>query len=420
MNLVEHSAAEEMAAQLADALADPPVTDPAERYGPDSPRWNGQSLSEGATGIAILHGVRAQAGLSGWGRVRAWLSLATEEEVSAGPGAGLWHGAPALAFSLSVVVRPGEDDQLMKRLDTVVASMTRSRLQAAEARMASAQRPDLGEFDLVHGLTGFGAFLLRRDPYGDLVRHVLAYLVRLTEPIPADDPASDSVPGWWTLQVPTGKPEDDFLGGHSDHGMAHGITGPLALLATSKRAGVTVDGQMTAIDRICAWLDTHHEEGPTGPWWPERLTHTELQKGRSSQGGPARPSWCYGAPGITRALQLAGLALGDRTRQRKAEEALLRCVTDPVQLNWLEGPSLCHGWAGVTAVTWFAAVDALTPALRDRLPFLMNSLIEHAHRKPSRSWTKPGLIDGTAGAALILHTIATQTTEGWERNLLIN
>ncbi|MFC3980464.1 lanthionine synthetase C family protein [Streptosporangium jomthongense] len=409
-----------MAAQLADALAEPPMTDPAEGYGPDSPRWNGQSLSEGAAGIAILHGVRAQTGLSGWERVRDWLSLAAEEEVSAGPGAGLWHGAPALAFSLSVAVRPGEGDQLTKRLDAVVASMTRSRLHAAEARMASAQRPEPGEFDLVRGLTGLGAFLLRRDPHGDLIRRVLTYLVRLTKPIPADDPAGDSVPGWWTLQVPTGKPKDGFLGGHSDHGMAHGITGPLALLATSKRAGVTVDGQTTAIDRICGWLDTHQEEGPAGPWWPERLTHTELQKGRSSQGGPARPSWCYGAPGITRTLQLAGLALHDRTRQRKAEEALLRCVADPVQLSWLEGPSLCHGWAGVTAVSWFAAMDALTPALRDRLPFLVGSLIEQARRKPSSSWTKPGLVDGTAGAALILHTIATRTATGWERNLLIN
>ncbi|MGH3687574.1 MAG: hypothetical protein ACRDSM_21530, partial [Pseudonocardiaceae bacterium] len=43
---------------------------------------------------------------------------------------------------------------------------------------------------LVRGLTGLGAYLLRRDPGGDLVGRVLAYLVALTEPLAADDDAA--------------------------------------------------------------------------------------------------------------------------------------------------------------------------------------------------------------------------------------
>ncbi|MGH8910153.1 MAG: lanthionine synthetase LanC family protein [Egibacteraceae bacterium] len=46
------------------------------------------------------------------------------------------------------------------------------------------------------------------------------------------------------------------------------------------------------------------------------------------QPGPQRPSWCYGTPGLTRAQQLAALALGDRQRQRQAENALAGCITD--------------------------------------------------------------------------------------------
>lgn len=47
---------------------------------------------------------------------------------------------------------------------------------------------------------------------------------------------------------------------------------------------------------------------------------------------PARPSWCYGTPGLARARQLAGLALRDLARQEAAEHALAstRCSTTPM------------------------------------------------------------------------------------------
>jgi hypothetical protein len=90
--------------------------------------------------------------------------------------------------------------------------------------MAAGVRPSLSEFDLVRGPTGLGAYLLRRDPDGDLVRRVLAYLVQLTEPLPADDEAGLSAPGWWTSDVPSGQPHTALDAGHANLGMAHGIS----------------------------------------------------------------------------------------------------------------------------------------------------------------------------------------------------
>ena len=54
-----------------------------------------------------------------------------------------------------------------------------------------------------------------------------------------------------------------------------------------------------------------------------------------------------GTPGLARAQQLAALALGDRARQQAAEDALARCLADPVQLARISDPALCHGWAGL-------------------------------------------------------------------------
>jgi hypothetical protein len=410
-------AAATVAEELSDALAVPPPPEPGDDYSPNIPRWRDQSLSKGAAGVAVLHGVRAQDGLGSTDAVHAWLARATREDLDAGPGAGLWFGAPAVAFAATTAA-PGQYPRAVRCLDAAVTELVRARLDAAAVRIAAAARPALSEFDLVRGLTGLGAYLLRRDMHGDLVRRVLAYLVRLTEPVPAADDAGPDAPGWWTSDVPSGSSDPALAAGHANLGMAHGIAGPLALLALAMRHGITVDGHAAAINRICHWLDNWRHQAPAGPWWPERVTLPELHTGRSVRPGPSRPSWCYGTPGLARAQQLAGLAVGDPARQQVAEHALARCLSDPAQLDRITDPALCHGWAGLVATAWCAAADARAPHIGAHLPRLLDTLLDHADDTPPGRL--PGLIEGSAGVALTLHSIATGTAGGWQTSLLLD
>ncbi|MEU1275614.1 lanthionine synthetase LanC family protein [Streptomyces sp. NPDC005799] len=119
----------------------------------------------------------------------------------------------------------------------------------------------------------------------------------------------------------------DGPGGHGNFGLAHGITGPLAL-ATALRHGHTAPGQTQAITRICDWLDRWRSGTDSRTWWPDLITRAEHRRGELQRPGPRRPSWCYGTPGIARAQQLAGLALGDSARQRQVEQALVGCLAD--------------------------------------------------------------------------------------------
>jgi hypothetical protein len=138
----------------------------------------------------------------------------------------------------------------------------------------------------------------------------------------------------------------------------------------------------------------------------------------AGQPGPARPSWCYGTPGLARAQQLAGLALPDPARQEMAEHALARCLADPHQLARLTDPALCHGQAGLIMTAWCAGADARSPGIAAHLPRLVNTLVTHAKDTPPEQ--PHGLIEGVAGVALTLHTIATGTTRGWPTCLLLN
>jgi hypothetical protein len=240
-----------------------------------------------------------------------------------------------------------------------------------------------------------------------------------------------SLPGWWVGHDPhLGGASAEFTGGHANLGLAHGVTGPLALLAQALRRGIQVDGQREAVETLCTWLDTWRQDADAGPWWPQWITRDELRTGRPRQRGPLRPSWCYGTPGIARAQQLAAIVTHDVVRQAAAESALARCLSDSAQLGRVTDSGLCHGWAGVHQTAWRAAQDARTPEIRRCLPQLADHLVSHVRSEPcepaigrgARTADPDGLLEGAAGLALALQTAAHDAppiTE-WDACLLIN
>ncbi|MGW0802828.1 lanthionine synthetase C family protein [Nonomuraea sp. NPDC002799] len=366
-----------------------------------------QSLSGGAAGIALLHIERASAGSAGWQEAHDWLSAATHDDFTTGAGACLYHGAPALAFALDPAPHAGYRPA-QTLLDEAVAALTRDRLAAAFQRMERGERPALAEFDLISGLTGLGAHLWRHDPGSDLVKDVLAYLIRLTEPV-------DGLPGWWTLSS-SRRALQAPPGGHGNNGMAHGIAGPLTLLALTARAGLVLPGHMEAIGRIGGWLDGWQQDHLGAPWWPEMITLSELHRGRTAQLGPHRPSWCYGTPGLARAQQLAALATGDTDRRTTAEAALTGCLNDPHQLRRIIDRSLCHGTAGLFMTVTAFATDAIAP---HHLP--ISCVTELLLDGPTATNTPPGFLTGLAGYGLALHTLAHDAppTTAWDTCLLL-
>src|SRR5262249_44410038 len=145
---------------------------------------------------------------------------------------------------------------------------------------------------------------LRAGGPGELValRAVLAALAGLAA-------ESDGPPRWHT---PPAVLADEGMARESPHGnlncgLAHGIPGPLALLALAQRAGTVLPGQMAAVERIAGWLVQNRTSDEWGYGWP-----TSVRLGAAGRQVPptevARSAWCYGAPGVARAVWLAGEA----------------------------------------------------------------------------------------------------------------
>ena len=122
---------------------------------------------------------------------------------------------------------------------------------------------------------------------------------------------------------------------------------------------------------------------------------------------------------ISRAGQVASIALGDRCGQRRYEDALARCLRDPAQLDRVTGVGLCHGAAGLYMTAWRAARDSESPGVAACLPDLAARLHRQAILDDR---TDQGFLDGCAGTALALHTAASGTSpaSGWDACLLIS
>jgi hypothetical protein len=365
--------------------------------GPDigTAGW-GQRLADGGAGIALLHIERARAGTTDWNQVHRLAKAMTAEPIQAHPDAvSLFQGAPAVAYALHTAGHPAYRPAL-ERLDRCVKASVSIRLRSGHRRIDQQHLPETREYDLINGLTGLGVYLLHR--YGDhqLLREVLRYLVRLSQPLHA---GGQRLPGWWSSGSPDRHTAARWDGGHAGFGMAHGTAGPLALLSVAMQRGVTVDRHEDAIHTICDWTDRWRVDQNDDTWWPEVLDRNELRTGTVAHPGPHRPSWCYGTPGIARALQLAGIALGEPCRTRHAEQALLHCITDDHQLAQLTDAGLCHGWAGLVHTARRAAASATTAELAAAAAATAERMRRHLRERGRPA--SDGFLDGTAGIHLV-------------------
>ncbi|MFD6185086.1 lanthionine synthetase C family protein [Streptomyces goshikiensis] len=457
MSARQHDALRARAAATVTAVARR-LTDPAaaDHPTPDVSPFRAASLSDGAPGIALLHAElsRAEPGPDGgggaggdpvhrdaalrWVRRAAALAALAGKAPAPGPQ-GLYGPLAALSFALHRTADgPGAQGAARSHLREQVAELAGGRAAREERRLA--ERPGSGPgpgsgsgsgsgfttftaYDVISGQTGLGAHLLELGhPAEPALTRVLRALIALSRPVRTHD---RGLPGWWVaLDGASYRPVAPARG-HANLGMAHGMPGPLALLAIAWREGVRVPGQRAAVTDLAQWLLARRCADAAGPWWPGQLSLGPAQP------EPGRPSWCYGTPGIARALQLAGLALEVPDWQEAGVEAL-RAALARADLAETAEAGLCHGLAGLLQITWRAARDSGDPELAERVPQLAARLLELVDETAPYGFAaapgeRPpeehpgGFLTGAAGAALALHTFATDAEPAtrWDRALLL-
>jgi class I lanthipeptide synthase len=394
---------------------------------PQSIYWEPHGIAQGDAGLALMYSyLDACFPGDAWdATAHGYLTLAARGAEQSGYLApGIFAGLSGLAFAAWCLSRHGARYQrLLRTVEEVFLPQT---VTLAGALSHHTGGISVSQFDLISGLSGVGAYLLCRRQSEEAtatLRTILGSLVALTG-------QANGLPSWYT---PAHLMGDEAMArlyphGHLNCGLAHGIPGPLALMALALRFGLEVDGLPDAIERVAAWLDHHRVDDAWGVNWPTAVPVAPEGTAASSE-TPSRAAWCYGSPGVARALWLAGEAL-DHPRYRELAIAALEAVyRRPIRERRIDSPTFCHGVAGLLQVTLRFACDTGLPLFAEAARTLStqllalydpDSLLGYYSIEPGGQCVdRPGLLDGAPGVVLVLLAAATDTEPTWDRLFLL-
>jgi hypothetical protein len=394
---------------------------------PKSVYWEPHGVAQGDAGLAFMCGyLDACFPDEGWDTIaHRYLTLAARgAERSGYLATGLFAGLSGFAFTARYLSQNGTRYQnLLTAIEGALLSQT---VELADALCRQKQDVSVGQFDLISGLSGVGAYLVYRKENPEAaaaLRAVLRGLVALTA-------EEDGVPLWYTPVHLLGDEKMMHLypNGNLNCGLAHGIPGPLALMALALRSGVKVEGLQQAIERVAVWLDQHRVDDGWGMNWPTAVPLTPV--GTSSSAEPSRSAWCYGSPGVARALWLAGEALDNPDYRQLAVEAMKAVYRRPVWERHIDSPTFCHGVAGLLQITLRFAHDTRLPLFTEAAETLSeqllslhdpDSLLGYCSLEPGgQRVDQPGLLDGAPGVVLVLLAAATDVDPTWDRLFLLS
>jgi hypothetical protein len=403
---------------------------------PGAPQWAAHGFAQGYAGLALLWGQLDRCfPNAGWDEVaHEHLQIAAE-----GTAAQLWlppgafGGIGGLAFAADYLSRSGT------RYGRLLATLERGIVRGVAPRIAQLDDYRNGAptaaFDVISGLSGVVPFLLTRRESPEVEKTLTGLvrsLVALAEEV-------DGLPRWYS---PPGfsKPADDYLlqqypHGYLNCGLAHGLPGPLAALSVAHLAGVRAAGLEEAIDRFAGWLIGHRLDDAWGINWPTglgiRAPGEPGERILPLEGAtPARAGWCYGSPGVARALYLAGRCLDQPGYCDLAVEAVEAVLRRPVPARGIDSPTFCHGVAGLLQVMLRFAHETRSAAIRAGAGDLIDQIvslhepesllgfrsIEYAGARVDQ----PGLLDGAPGVALVLLAAACAVEPAWDRIFLLS
>jgi lantibiotic modifying enzyme len=393
---------------------------------PEYSRWVPYSLAEGDAGLAILSGYLEQCYPGqGWDIVAHHQVAAAAQAIerTGWPAPGLFEGLSGFAFSARTLSRAGARYQrLLMRIDQKL--LTNVDLQVSHL-LAAEHGMEVGAFDAISGLAGIGAYLLTRaehtDDYAPL-EQVVSALITI-----ADD--TNPLPRWFT---PPNLLADPDLAASQPYGvlncgLAHGIPGPLALMSLARTSGLETKGLDEAIEHLANWLIAQTLHGEWGPMWPSIIP---LNSGGQSAGTePSRTAWCYGSPGVARAIWLAGRALDDTRICNAAIEAMEAVYRTPIPARGIDSPNLCHGIGGLLLITMRFAHDTEESLFASAAQLLAaqilaayepESVVALRDVEPDgRRVDRPGLLTGASGVAAVLLAAASDVEPAWDRSFLI-
>jgi hypothetical protein len=340
----------------------------------------------------------------------ASLTRALDLEDAGASRLGLFGGLVQVGWTVAHLAGGDDADQLTAAIDERLANVL--------------ERPWTAEYDLVHGLVGFGVYALERGESGR------ALAVRVLDELDALARPRGAGIAWHTrseLMAPherAGAP-----GGCWDLGVAHGAAGVIALLARYVATGIEPARARASLERAVAFLlaaEPSDRDGRYPTWYVD---------GPGEQPAPStRLAWCYGDLGIALALVSAARACDRDDWQAEALALARRCAMRAQDHAYVIDSGLCHGSAGAAHQFHRLYQATRDPIFVDASRAWLDRLLATRRSEPiagfpaatfsdraTFTWSPdPSLLVGACGVALALAAFVSDLEPRWDRMLLLD
>jgi lantibiotic biosynthesis protein len=375
------------------------------------------SLAGGAAGIAVLYAYLGRAGFGDrhGSAARQLLEDAADAAASVRMAPSLYGGFAGVAWAVAHLERGSFDSDRGDSTETVDEAL----------KGYLNRRGWQGDYDLVSGLVGFGAYALERLPAPAAVACLEGVVDRLGE---TAERVAGGVTWHTTPELLPPQQRELCPRGYYNLGLAHGVPGVIVVLGAACAAGVRGRKARRLLGGAVAWLLRQKRKERRG----SRFSAWVAPGVRSES---CRSAWCYGDPGVAAALFCAARSVGNQAWERDALEIARRSAARAPDEAGVVDAGLCHGAAGLGHVfnrMYQATGDA---KLRSAARFWFERTL--AMRQPGRGiggfsalaaredgtryWEDdPGILTGAAGIALALLAAATSIEPGWDRMLLVS
>ncbi len=395
---------------------------------PDMPiAWQPAALMQGFPGLAMMcfQLDKCEPGV-GWARVGTqFMKIAIGQigEQQPARSGSLCEGSTGLAFGAMLCPSRGawrkdfiesQDAASLQHVQLIMDEIysDRSRLQSRH-------------FDTLYGITGIGRYFLSRLPN----KQSQSALTRILETLVFLSQDYDGILGFYTPYSAF----DDVLKqyeptGMVNNGLAHGVPGPLVLMSLAVRVGFEVAGLKEATTKLADWVVGQTMTDEYGINWPRCLQIKDTDA-EIPPLVPSRVAWCYGTPGIARALWLAGDALNVEGYKEIAVQSMKVALSKSPEVQRVDAPTICHGVAGLLQIALRFAADTSDPEFVDYSVSLAEQLF--SYYDPKLFWgyqdkmrdahvDNPAFLYGAAGIVLALLAGAYPVEPRWDAILLIS
>ena len=211
-----------------------------------------------------------------------------------------------------------------------------------------------------------------------------------------------------------------------NYSMSHGIAGALGALSFAYRKRPNPDVRKTMETLITEFLQSQYYVDGIA-YWPGRITIEQYLSEEEPSCFPSRMSWCYGSPGILRALYLAADALSMEDIKRFSIDEMAKIAAMDTEKYIFDSPIVCHGLAGVALVMRSMYNDTQNGTFADKAREITDMLVynfayrekENCNLTGMKQIRKYDYLEGYTGILQTIYTAMTGESNMNEKRLML-